>query len=730
VERNIKFTSPTTTVTFYPGAPRAITLPAAAPPALPPAPPPAAPRPLTVPQVMRGPSPSVPGAMPPATPSLPPPVTAPQPQTPSHPPFATDSGEEEMPEEEEPPTPTPAPRRKGKAKAKSVLPPQPTRKSTRTSKPSYYVTRLFRGEGTTTGQEEEPAHTPSAAERQWYHPDWTGPSASSAFSAADFANSEIDYSFVAETAELIQITANELGDDPKTLTEARSRPDWPKWQEAMDREMKTLEDAGTWTDVPRPTDKNVVSSKWVFHIKRKADGTVKKYKARLVARGFTQRFGIDYFDTYSPVARLASIRTILAIAACNDWEIDTFNFNGAYLNGELNDNEQIYMEPPPRYGNQGEFVKFLLKSLYGLKQAGRKWYDTLVRTLADLGFHVSDADPGVFYAHDRDDITMLASHVDDCVITGTSKELITDYKQRLDAIFSLTDLGGIHWLLGIKIMHDRQACTISLSQTTYIETILDRFSLSDAKPYATPIVPGANYTRSQAPADPAEADYMQKIPYREAVGSLMYAAVATHPDITFAISTLSQFLDNPGCIHWEAVKRVFRYLAGTKTHTLTYGNERHNLTGFTNADGSSQEHHHAISGYAFFINGGAVSWASKKQELITLSTAEAEYVAATHAAKECIWLRRLMEPLFGPAPTPTTLYCDNQAALHLAAEDNYHAHTKHINIRYHFIRRTIADKQITMVYCPTEEMTADILTKALPKYKTAIHLQNLGIVQA
>jgi len=442
MERNIKFTSPTTTVTFYPGAPRAITLPAAAPPALPPAPPPAALRPLTVPQVMCRPSPSVPRAMPPATPSLPPPVTALQPQTPTHPPFATDSREEEMPEEEEPPTPTPAPHRKGKAKAKSALPPQPTRKSTRTSKPSYYITQLFRGKGTTTGREEEPAHTPSAAEHQWYHPDWTRPSASSTFLAANFANSEIDYSFVAKTTELIQITANELGDDPKTLTEVQSQPDWPKWQEAMDHEMKTLEDAGTWTDVPQPTNKNVVSSKWVFRIKHKADGTIKKYKARLVACGFTQRFGINYFDTYSPVARLASIRTILAIAARNDWEINTFDFNGAYLNGELNDNEQIYMEPPPRYGNQGEIVKFLLKSLYGLKQAGRKWYDTLVHTLADLGFHISDADPGVFYAHDRDDITMLASHVDDCVITRTSKELIADYKQHLNAIFSLTDLGS------------------------------------------------------------------------------------------------------------------------------------------------------------------------------------------------------------------------------------------------------------------------------------------------
>ena len=266
------------------------------------------------------------------------------------------------------------------------------------------------------------------------------------------------------------------------------------------------------------------------------------------------------------------------------------------------------MEPPPGYGNQGESIKFLLKSLYSLKQARCKWYDTLVHTLTDEGFHVSDADPGIFYAHDGDDITMLATHVDDCVITRTSKDLIADYKQRLDAVFSLTDLGGIHWLLRIKIMRDQQARTILLSQTTYIKTILDRFSLSDAKPYATPIVPGANYTRSQAPADAAEADYMRKIPYREAIGSLMYATVATRPDITFAISTLSQFLDNPGRIHWEAVKRIFRYLSRTKTHALTYGNECHHLTGFTDADGSSQEHHHAISGYVFLIDGEAVSW--------------------------------------------------------------------------------------------------------------------------
>jgi hypothetical protein len=184
---------------------------------------------------------------------------------------------------------------------------------------------------------------------------------------------------------------------------------------------------------------------------------------------------------------------------------------------------------------------------------------------------------------------------------------------------------------------------------------------------------------------------------------------------------------NTGQLHWEAVKRVLRYLSGTKDHALTYGNERHELLGFTDADGASQEHRHAVSGYAFLIDGAAVSWASRKQEIITLSTTEAEYVAATHAAKESIWLRRFTESLFGPIPTPTTLYCDNQAAIHLATDDNYHTRTKHIDIHFHFIRQTITNGHIDIKYCPTEDMTADILTKALPKFKVALHSLTLGI---
>ena len=401
---------------------------------------------------------------------------------------------------------------------------------------------------------------------------------------------------------------------------------------------------------------------------------------------------------------------------------------GAYLNGTLNDDEEIYMQEPPGYETQGEHsVKRLHKSLYGLKQAGRKWYEALSRALADLGFRASSADPGVFLAKVDKDILILAIHVDDCILTGTSPELIAEYKHKFNTCYTLTDLGPVHWFLGIKITRDRSARTISLSQTSYIDSILSRFSLSDTKPYGTPMIPGATYSQNDCPSDAAEAARMQKTPYHEAIGSLMYASVATRPDITHAVSALSRFLDNPGSIHWEAVKRVFRYLAGTKDFALTYGGERHDLVGYTDADGASEEHHHAISGYAFIIDGGAVSWYSHKQEIVTLSTAEAEYVATTHAAKEAIWLRRLIFKLFMLPTSPTTLYCDNQAAIKLANDDNYHARTKHIDIRYHFIRQVVADGVIMLIYCPTDDMAADFLTKPLPKWKVSTHACTLGL---
>ncbi|TFY61298.1 hypothetical protein EVG20_g7113 [Dentipellis fragilis] len=340
------------------------------------------------------------------------------------------------------------------------------------------------------------------------------------------------------------------------------------------------------------------------------------------------------------------------------------------------------------------------------------------------------ADPGIFIARVDDHITILAIHIDDSTLTGSSPALLQSYKEQLNARYTLTDLGPIHWLLGIKVTCDRDARTISLSQTSYIDSILARFNFVDAKPLSMPMIPGVSYSKDDCPTSPADVARMCCVPYREAIGSLMYAAVATRPDIVFAISTLLQFLDNPGEVHWEAVKCVFHYLAGTKTLALTFGGEEHELVGYTDADGASQERRRAILGYAFLIDGSTVSWMSRKQELITLSTVEAEYITATHATKEGNWLRRLLGEILPPCDSPTTLFCNNQATIKLATTDNFHACTKHNDICYHFIHFVVDDSTFKIVYCPTEEMVADALTKALPNGKVKHFAGALGLCSA
>jgi hypothetical protein len=279
----------------------------------------------------------------------------------------------------------------------------------------------------------------------------------------------------------------------------------------------------------------------------------------------------------------------------------------------------------------------------------------------------------------------------------------------------------------MKVTRDRLTRTISFSHESYINSILAKYNFTDLKPCSIPMDPNVPLSQSQCPKTPAETTLMKNIPYREAVGSLMHLAVGTRPDIAFAVSTVAQYGANPGMAHWEAVKRIYRYLVGTKKLALTFGTCKQGLEGFTDADGASQEHRHAISGYAFLLDGGAVSWSSKKQELVTLSTTEAEYVAATHTAKEAIWLRRFLTEIFRPLNQPTVLHCDNQSAIALANSGAFHARTKHIDIRYHFIRFSLEKGSISLVYCPTDSMTADTLTKALPSLKVKHFASALGL---
>jgi hypothetical protein len=538
--------------------------------------------------------------------------------------------------------------------------------------------------------------------------------------AADFVD---EYCMVAEMSESEAL-------EPRDLREARSRPDWLFWEKAIHEELAVLKAAGTWELVDAPAETNIVGSKWVFRAKKDAAGNVVRYKARLVAQGFSQVPGVDYFDTFAPVARLASIRAVLAMAAVNDYEIHQIDVKGAYLNGKLTSEETIFMKQPPGYATPGLHTKVcrLFKTLYGLKQSGRRWYQRLVEIMKSLGFLQCEVDQAVFYRRKGTGLIIVLVHVDDCTIAATSMLLIENFKKAMAKHVEISDLGELHWILGIEVRRERENKKIFLSQPAYLDSILRRYGLDELKPVSLPMETSIKLTSAQSPATTEETARMRNIPYHEAVGSLMYASLGTRPDITYAVQTVSRFTKNPGAAHWEAVKRIFRYLKGTRELWLGYGGITKELTGYADADGNMAEDRHAISGYAFLLHGGAVSWTAKRQEIISLSTTESEYIAATYAAKEALWLRSLISQLFDTTLEATTLFSDNQSAIALTKDHQYHARSKHIDIRFHFIRWIVENGSLRLIYCPTNDMVADTLTKALPSPKVKHFAAELGLV--
>ncbi len=339
----------------------------------------------------------------------------------------------------------------------------------------------------------------------------------------------------------------------RSLAEAKRRPDWHLWEKAIQEELATLKTAGTWKLVDAPEGANVVGSKWVFWAKKDAAGNVVRYKARLVAQGFSQVPGVDYFNTFAPVARLASIRTVLAFAVAENYETGQIDIKGAYLNGELTKDEVIYMKQPPGYSvsdpNGTNLVCHLQKTLYGLKQSGRRWYQKLVEIMDQLGFKRCEVDQAVFYRQGEEKLIIVLVHVDDCTIVVKTQPLIARFKIEIAKHVEITDLGDLHWILGIEVLRIREERRILLSQRSYIDSVLRHYGLEDLKPVSTPMDPNLRLTSAQSLKSTEDFARMRNIPYHEAVGSLMYASLGTRPDITYAVQTVSQFSTNPGVEH-------------------------------------------------------------------------------------------------------------------------------------------------------------------------------------
>eukprot|EP00794_Sanderia_malayensis_P007838 gene7838-biopygen6374 len=508
-------------------------------------------------------------------------------------------------------------------------------------------------------------------------------------------------------------------EEPVSIEEALSGPDASKWKNAADSEYESLIKNGTWKLVDLPDDKNVVGCKWIFKKKRNADGSINRYKARLVAQGYSQKEGLDYEETFSPVAKYSSIRTVLAIANEFNLEIHQMDVKTAFLNGKLDCD--IYMEQPEGYVDRlkPNMVCKLEKSLYGLKQSARCWNQSIDHYLRQLGYIQSDADACIYYKSVAEDgqkpkIMIIALFVDDLILATNDTDMLAAEKLDLRNKFEMEDQGEIHYCLGMSIKRNREAKILTIDQKSYLETVLKKFQMFDCKPVATPLEAGKKFEKL-----PDGEESVNKQDYQAAIGSLIYASVATRPDLASAIGILSQFSSNPGKEHWTGVKRVLRYIKGTLEYGLEFNasnEEQCNLYGYSDADWAGDiSTRKSTSGYLFRFAGATISWKSKRQSVVALSSTEAEYIALSAAAQETIWLRRLLQNLGKEQQNPTRLYEDNQGAIAISKNSRNSNRTKHIDIKYHFVRESLENNEIKLVYCPTGIMIADILTKSLAR---------------
>lgn len=507
--------------------------------------------------------------------------------------------------------------------------------------------------------------------------------------------------------------------DPTTLAEALAAPDEEEWRKAMTEEIGNMERNGTWTLVKRPEGRRVIRSKWVFKRKQDKDGNPSRYRARLVAQGFSQIEGIDYTETFSPVIKTKSIRTLLAIAVERKWTVHQMDITAAYLNGTLK--ETIYMEQPKPFdnGNTAE-VCLLKKSLYGLKQSGREWNHTLDAFLKTMGMSRSRADPCVYIKGDL----LVGVYVDDLLIAAPNDEIVSKFKEKISDEFEAKDLGEAESILNVRLTKHEDG-SLTLDQKAHIKELLAEFGMDEARGTSSPLDPGTNFLKS---SDPAKIK--DKPNYRKAVGSLLYLANWTRPDIAHAAAYLSQFNENPTKEHWTGVCHSLRYLKKTEDHVLTYRRTGKGVEVFCDADwANDKSDRKSYSGYVALLAGGAISWRSSKQKTTALATVEAEYIAMVEAAKEVMWLQSFLGEINATelSPKPQSIFTDNQGAMCLANNHVTSERSKHIDLRHFFLREKVEDEIMKFIYVRSSDNAADLMTKALNGRKTSIFANNIGV---
>ena len=505
----------------------------------------------------------------------------------------------------------------------------------------------------------------------------------------------------AYVTQSVRKTPGQKNDTPLTFDEATNGPDKSRWWVAIDREYQSLIDNGTWERVPRmevAPEHTIIGSRWVFKVK--TDGT---FKARLVVKGYRQKQGIDYHETFAAVSRMESVRAIVAAAVLRGWKIRHLDAKTAFLHGDAD--TALYMELPEGFQEEG-YVCRLRRSLYGLKQAPRIWYHCVKRLLTKHNFTMAESDNCVFYR----DNCVICVYVDDFLVAGVSDREITDVKEALEEEFNMNDLGTPRSFLGIQFDYHNDG-SISLHQQQYMMKILSDFYMEDCQPKSTPMNAKASLDRSDSEGDLEAND---KARYGSAIGALMYLMIGTRPDIAFALATLSRFLVRPQSHHQAALHRLLRYVKATLTLRITY--RQGSLIGYTDADFGGTvvtEGSRSTSGYIFKLAGGPICWSSKRQGEVATSTTHAEYIGQYNAILHLQWLRTFLgETRLYRSPV-THIMADNQSAIALSHNPEFHKRTKHFNVKLHYQRQVLEQGAIDFQYIPTALEAADGLTKPL-----------------
>lgn len=513
--------------------------------------------------------------------------------------------------------------------------------------------------------------------------------------------------------------------DPVNVEDAMSRDDADLWKKAMSEEIMCFETNDAWELTDNvPNSSTVVPCKWVFKKKTSESGEV-KYRARLVAKGCVQKAGVDYDDVFSPVVRHSTLRLLIALAVRLDLKISHLDVKTAFLNGVLE--QPVYMKQPEGFivKNNEHKVYQLKKAVYGLKQSSRAWNAKVNEVLSTLGYNKSKHESCLFIKKDRNSLTLVALYVDDFFVFSNDCKNVEFLKSKLSSEFEIKDLGEAKQCLGVKITRDYKNNEIFLDQESYIDQVLRNFGMENCKTVNTPM-------ESKVNADKVlNSDInLSNLPYQNLIGSLMYLAVLTRPDIAFAVNYLSQFNNNYSEYNWHCAKRILRYLKCTKHYKLKFVKGTItdiDLEGFVDSDWANDHDRKSYTGYVFKLNGGPISWQSCKQKSTALSSTEAEYIGLSEASKEAVYLRNILGELI-EFKDSVMLYNDNQSAQKLASNPVFHKRSKHIDVRYHFVRECVSNNLITICYQQTDEMVADILTKGLAKVKHIYFVKRLGLV--